>query len=1209
MKISGISFASLKTKPKILIGICSPLILLMGLGATSIFSIDTIVETNEWVDHTRVVLGDSAAIVGSAVDMETGMRGYLLAGEDGFLDPYRSGEEATYSGLAALRETVSDNPAQVARLNQVEATLREWQANVTEPTIALRREIGDAKTMNDMAALVGEARGKVYFDGFRGQIATFVEREATLLAQRRTDFQTAQTAVGEDFGLVQQTMGWVDHTHEVLAAAAGIVSAAVDMETGMRGYLLAGQEDFLAPYEGGKVAFFDGMQALQKTVDDNPAQVARLQEAEQTIREWMAQVTEPTIGLRAEIGDAETMNDMAALVGEARGKVYFDRFRGQIAAFIGREAALLNKRRGEFQTAQGAVGDNFGLVQDTTGWVDHTHEVLAAAARLLASAVDMETGMRGYLLAGEEGFLDPYNTGKTAFFEGMGALQKSVDDNPEQVARLQESEATIREWVDKVTEPAIALRQQVNAGERPIQAIQTLVSRKTGKKYFDAFRGQIEAFSEVERTLMAERQATATGAGTKVSADLAVMNQNEEGVAHTYEVIGHANDVLAAAVDMETGMRGYLLAGQEDFLAPYTDGAKRFYELLASLSETVNDNPAQVKLLGEVEQTIRAWQSEVTEPTIALRREIGDAKNMDDMADLIGEARGKQYFDAFRAIMAEFATAESGLMAERQETASGAEKSVASNLGVMNQNEEWVTHTYEVIEHANAILAAAVDMETGMRGYLLAGQEEFLAPYTGGAEQFYALIASLSETVNDNPAQVKLLAEAEQTIGEWQENVTEPTIALRREIGNAKTMDDMADLVGEARGKVYFDKFRALMADFNAEETGLMEQRQSTNQSTVSNTFVIIGICVAVAIVIGLLLAWLIGNGIANPIRKMTEAMKLLAGGEKGVDIPGTDRSDEVGEMAEAVQVFKDNAIATDATAAAQAKEQTIKEEQAKAIMELCSEFDTTASTALESVASAASDMQVTAESMSATAEETNVQASQVAAASEEAATNVQTVAGAAEEMSASIIEIGRQVAQSGQIAERAVAEAEETNSTVQGLAEAAEKIGAVVELITSIAEQTNLLALNATIEAARAGDAGKGFAVVASEVKSLAKQTNEATDEISQQIGSMQSVAGEAVTAIANIGTTITEVNEIAATISATVKEQASATEEISRNVQEAASGTQEVSSNISGVSEGAQQTGKAASQVLETAGMMSQESSNLRESVNKFLDNIKTA
>jgi methyl-accepting chemotaxis protein len=174
--------------------------------------------------------------------METGMRGYLLAGEEGFLDPYKGGEEATYSGIAALQETVSDNPAQVARLAEVEQVLREWQENVTEPTIGLRREIGNAQTMNDMAALVGEARGKVYFDAFRGQIATFIEREATLLVTRRQDFQAAQTAVGENFTAVEQTVGWVDHTHEVLAAAASLVASAVDMETGMRGYLLAGEE-------------------------------------------------------------------------------------------------------------------------------------------------------------------------------------------------------------------------------------------------------------------------------------------------------------------------------------------------------------------------------------------------------------------------------------------------------------------------------------------------------------------------------------------------------------------------------------------------------------------------------------------------------------------------------------------------------------------------------------------------------------------------------------------------------------------------------------------------------------------------------------------------------------------------------------------------------------------------------------------------------
>ncbi len=208
MKLAGlIKFSALKTKPKILLGICSPLVLLMALGAVSVYSITSIVETNERVDHTYKVLGSAAAIVSSAVDMETGMRGYLLAGKDAFLAPYEGGEKATYEGIAALQKTVDDNPKQVERLAEVERTLREWQEKVTEPTIDLRREIGDAETMNDMAALVGEARGKVYFDKFREQIATFAAREKTLLDQRRSDFQVAQTVVGEDFAPVPKTMG------------------------------------------------------------------------------------------------------------------------------------------------------------------------------------------------------------------------------------------------------------------------------------------------------------------------------------------------------------------------------------------------------------------------------------------------------------------------------------------------------------------------------------------------------------------------------------------------------------------------------------------------------------------------------------------------------------------------------------------------------------------------------------------------------------------------------------------------------------------------------------------------------------------------------------------------------------------------------------------------------------------------------------------
>ena len=836
--------------------------------------------------------------------------------------------------------------------------------------------------------------------------------------------------------------------------------------------------------------------------------------------------------------------------------------------------------------------------------------MLAAAAQLLADAVNMETGMRGYMLSGDERFLDPYIAGKATFFEDMQALQKTVDDNPAQVERLQEMEATITEWVEKVTEPAIALRRQVSAGARPLQDIEALISRKEGKKYFDAFRAEIDAFSQVERNLMAERQETAVGAGTKVSTDLQVMKENEEWVTHTYEVIEHANTILESAVDMETGMRGFLLAGQDEFLAPYTDGAKRFHEFVASLSETVNDNPAQVQLLVEAEQTIREWQENVTEPTIALRRKIGNAKTMDDMADLIGEARGKQYFDAFRTIMVEFAAEEEGLMAERQETASGAQEKVTANLGVMNQNEEWVTHTYEVIAQANAITASAVDMETGMRGYLLAGQEKFLAPYTNGANLFGELVASLSQTVNDNPAQVQLLKEAKQTIGEWQENVTEPTIALRRKIGDAKTMDDMADLIGEARGKQFFDAFRATMADFRAEETGLMEQRQANNESTVSTTYLIIGISIAAALLIGLLLAWAIGNAIANPIKQMTIVMQRLAGGDTSAEVPGTERTDEIGEMAAAVQVFKDNAIEKIRLAEEQAQaEKRTEEEKRQAQLKMADDLESSAKTIIDSVSSSASEMEAAAQSMSATAEETSEQSTTVAAAAQQANVSVETVSAAAEELSKSIEEVGRQVTQSTKIAGDAVSEAEKTNFSIKGLAEAAQKIGDVVELITSIAEQTNLLALNATIEAARAGDAGKGFAVVASEVKSLANQTAKATDEISQQITGIQTATEDSVQAIQGVGKIIHELDQIATAIAAAVEEQSAATGEIAANTQQAAKGTGDVSSNIEGITRAAGETGAASGQVLSSAQGLAEQSSNLSTEIDKFLGQIRAA
>ena len=260
-------------------------------------------------------------------------------------------------------------------------------------------------------------------------------------------------------------------------------------------------------------------------------------------------------------------------------------------------------------------------------------------------------------------------------------------------------------------------------------------------------------------------------------------------------------------------------------------------------------------------------------------------------------------------------------------------------------------------------------------------------------------------------------------------------------------------------------------------------------------------------------------------------------------------------------------------------------------------------------VASASTQLDATARSMSGSAEEAGSRSSAVAAASEEASTNVQTVAGAAEELASSVQEIGRQVAQSSQIAVRAVDEATRTNETVRSLAEAAGRIDDVVSLITDIASQTNLLALNATIEAARAGEAGKGFAVVASEVKALATQTAKATEDIGTQISAIQNVTSSAVDAIGSIQSTIDEISTISAAIATAVEEQGSATQEIARNVQEASTGTQEVSANIAGVSSSVSETGASAQEVMTAAGELSGHASQLRDEIDGFLQQMNAA
>lgn len=418
----------------------------------------------------------------------------------------------------------------------------------------------------------------------------------------------------------------------------------------------------------------------------------------------------------------------------------------------------------------------------------------------------------------------------------------------------------------------------------------------------------------------------------------------------------------------------------------------------------------------------------------------------------------------------------------------------------------------------------------------------------------------------------------------------------------------------------------------------LVDHQDASAAATVRQLMLTIwqaGIGSFVGIGLAILAALMALQFIVNPIRVMAGAMHRLAEGDRAIDVGNTEQMDEIGEMARAVQVFKDNAIAMEHLQAEQAAKEAAQreaemreraaederryqreqerlaaeEERQRLLAEMADHFESSVKHVVEIVSATARRIEDMARLASDAAQNSVVIAAEVASTSEQASHSVATVAAATEEMSHSISEVSSQVASSTTIARRAVERAKRTDEIVASLAGDARRIGEVVSIIQNIAEQTNLLALNATIEAARAGDAGRGFAVVASEVKGLANQTAGATGEIAQQIASIQSVSGEAVEAIREIQDIIHEVSTLSASVAAAVEEQAATTLEISRNTQHAAQGTQDVVDNILMVRDGVDSTGEAAQESLRAAAELTQQASMLQVEVDRFLARVRAA
>ncbi|MCF4097051.1 methyl-accepting chemotaxis protein [Maritalea mediterranea] len=361
----------------------------------------------------------------------------------------------------------------------------------------------------------------------------------------------------------------------------------------------------------------------------------------------------------------------------------------------------------------------------------------------------------------------------------------------------------------------------------------------------------------------------------------------------------------------------------------------------------------------------------------------------------------------------------------------------------------------------------------------------------------------------------------------------------------------------------------------------------------------------AVIIVAGVLFA----RTITKPIARLSTTMNELANGQLDVDIQGTEGKDELGDMARAVDVFKQNAIERQRLEGQSAAEAKAQAERQKRVEELISHFRASVGDALELVTQNSAQMTNTANMLNDIANNTSGQAGDAANASKEASTNVKAVAAAAEELAASIEEISRQVSKTNTIVNSAAEAAQLTNGRVARLAAAAQKIGDVVALIQDIAEQTNLLALNTSIEAARAGEMGKGFAVVATEVKSLANQTASATEEISAQITEIQDSTKDAVAAIEQIAGTMTEVTQYTTSIASAVEEQGAATAEISQSVTQAATGTEQVAGSINTVTSAADETNQSANKVLVASQDMAEQAKTLRTTVDKFLTEVAAA
>ncbi|GEA85872.1 MAG: methyl-accepting chemotaxis protein [Cellulomonas sp.] len=492
------------------------------------------------------------------------------------------------------------------------------------------------------------------------------------------------------------------------------------------------------------------------------------------------------------------------------------------------------------------------------------------------------------------------------------------------------------------------------------------------------------------------------------------------------------------------------------------------------------------------------------------------------------------------------------------------------NTQSLVHNSEHVEHTHVVLNETDAILSSLKDAETGQRGFLVTGVDSYLAPYTAARSAVNAHVVKLKELTSDNPAQQERLSEIEPLISSKFAEMQQTVDAYKSD-----GFEAAQEIVLSDAGKAVMDEIRGILASVESDEQRLLTQRAEAATQTANTTKLAVVGGTGIAAVVVLLLAAFLTRSITRPINALTGRLREIADGDgdltQRVD---SARDDEVGALATVFNRFVEN-IAT-----------------------LVRQIGETAATS----SAAAQELSVIAADMTGQSVDAANQATAAAAAAEQISSNVQVVAAAGEEMGVSIQEIARSASSASEAGRTAVSSTDQANVSISRLGESSAAIGGVVTLINTIAQQTNLLALNATIEAARAGEAGKGFAVVAGEVKELAQQTAQATEEITSRITQIQSDVDLAVAAIETTTQVIARVNDHQGSIAGAVEQQSATTSSMAANVAEAAVGATSIADNVRSIAENAKFTVGNIDQVRSSADELARNSQHLDELVGRF-------